>query len=194
MIEQADPARFANDDERARAAHPRLDAFYRANWLDLTGIERHDDSTERGLFMQRHEVDVTLHLQPGWWVNIEEKVTTGARRYRDIVLLERWSSVPYGGYRGSPGWAWRTDLECDFLNYTWTVHGQALLIPYRPLRSILHSDVGLRWQEWAHGRMHGLYSVRRRNRAKGGKVYITESVMVPLRLLMEATGGEMRAF
>jgi hypothetical protein len=119
---------------------------------------------------QRGGIDRVITLKSGKTVTIDEKVRD--RTWRDI-LLERWSDKQ----RQIPGWI-QQDLGCDFIAYVFLDTRTCHLLPYLQLRAawLLH---GRQWIE----------QYPRVLAVNAG--YVTESVAVPIPVIMSAIIGSM---
>ena len=120
---------------------------------------------------QRGGIDRVITLKSGKTVTVDEKVRE--KDWPDI-LLERWSDEA----RKTPGWV-QKDLACDFIAYAFAPSKTCYLLPFLQLRKA--------WLQ--HGRdWVGRY---REVRANNGD-YVTVSVPVPTKVLLEAISGAMK--
>lgn len=120
---------------------------------------------------QRGGIDRVLTLSSGKTLTVDEKV-----RYEDYddILLEAWSSIEHK----RPGWIAK-DLACDYIAYAFVPSRRCYLLPFQTLRAAWRANKG----EW--------YASLRKIRADNGS-YTTESVAVPIDLLMGAMNDAMR--
>lgn len=120
---------------------------------------------------QRGGIDRVLTLASGKTLTVDEKVR--AEDYEDI-LLERWSDQE----RRVPGWI-QKPLACDFIAYAFIPSARCYLLPFQGLQ-----------RAW---RLHGQLWLTRYQphiEADNGH-YVTESVAVPIPVLMEALADAM---
>lgn len=119
---------------------------------------------------QRAGIDRQVYLTDGTVLKIDEKVRS--KEYPDI-LLEKWSDRD----RRVPGWI-QKDLSCDYIAYAFVGSKRCYLLPFLLLQ-----------RAW---RIHG-----EQWRSNFGVVpaqnvgYVTESVPVPINVLIAAIAGAM---
>ncbi len=119
---------------------------------------------------QRGGIDRVVTLKSGKTVTIDEKVRE--RTWPDI-LLERWSDKS----RQVPGWI-QQDLACDFIAYVFLDTKTCHLLPYLQLRHAWLIN-GRYWVE----RYPAIHATNRG--------YVTESIAVPIPVIMRALAGAM---
>ena len=144
-------------------------------WLEVyrsafPGLQGFVNVREDG-WAQRAGIDRVLTLRSGKTINVDEKVRE--RDWPDI-LLERWSDRA----RKRPGWI-QQDLACDFIAYAFAPSRTCYLLPFLSLRRA--------WK--IHGRdwIEQFPAIEARNNG-----YVTESVPVPIAVLLPALTDAMR--
>ncbi len=158
-------------DESLRLSHEAADAPF---WLDVyrqafPGLQAAVNVRDDG-WAQRGGIDRVLTLKSGKTLNVDEKVR--AKDYPDI-LLERWSDRA----RRKPGWM-QKDLACDFIAYAFLPSQRCYLLPFPTLRRAWLKN----GREWIEKYPH----VPAQNRT-----YVTESIAVPIDVLMAALQDAM---
>lgn len=119
---------------------------------------------------QRGGIDRVLTLNSGRVVCVDEKVRE--EDWPDI-LLERWSDRD----RKVPGWIQKS-LACDYIAYAFAPSKRCYMLPFLDLRRAWR----LNGEAWAR--------VHRTVLAKNPS-YVTESVAVPIPILMDALSSSM---
>lgn len=150
-------------------------AFAEADWWErayragIPGFQSMSSVRADG-WAQRGGIDRIVTLKSGKTVLVDEKVRSHA--WPDF-LLERWSDRD----RRRPGWI-QKDLACDFIAYAFVETKVCHLLPYLPLRAA-----------WLR---HGREWVRRYPTILANNPgYVTESVAVPIPVVMAAIAGAM---
>ena len=101
-------------------------------------ITRNDDTQKRGF-------DKRISFHDGRSFIIEEKV-----RYQDYgdVFVERWEDKPIG----KVGWAWDTELICDYIAYAIWPSSLCIFINFKQLQTLLieKEDMYMRRRQYAN--------------------------------------------
>lgn len=120
---------------------------------------------------QRAGIDRVLTLASGRTITIDEKVRD--KDWPDI-LLEVWSDKD----RRVRGWM-QKELAIDYLAYAFVPTCKCYLFPFQTLRRAWRQNGSEWWIKYEH--------IEARNRN-----YVTESVAVPIEILMAALGDAMK--
>lgn len=126
---------------------------------------------------QRGGIDRVLTLASGKTLWVDEKVRE--KDWPDI-LLEMWSDRD----RRVPGWVAK-DLACDYIAYAFVPNEQCYLLPFHTLRKAWQKHRE-EWVKSARQKKDGFRMVEAQN-----ETYVTESVAVPIDLLLKALSEAM---
>jgi len=123
---------------------PKVRNFWRAayamKWPTVEWIEYVTD-----LHLQRHGVDVRLHLANGEVVCVDEKsrdYTVDARFTADIAIEY---AHEYHDGSTQPGWIEKDDMYTNWLAYGWVPSGRACFIDWLALRELWRKS-GKTWR------------------------------------------------
>jgi hypothetical protein len=120
---------------------------------------------------QRGGIDRVLVLASGKTLTVDEKIRS---QDWDDILLEYYSDHE----RRTPGWIAK-DLACDLIAYAFEPSRRCYLFPFQTLRAAWRANA-LDWTR-LYPRVEAVNSG-----------YISVSVAVPIRVLMESLSGAMR--
>lgn len=150
---------------------PRWEQAYRQFFPGLSHIELVTDKKS-----QNSGVDKIVYMKDGKQYNIDEKVDRkGYRRFPIEIIQDSKSN--------RPGWAVKEGQMTDYIAYLVKPKQNYYLIPYKELTDALQKN----YQQWLNdakdSRNDFLYRIVK-NDKKGGVVWHTHNICVPLKFLM----------
>jgi hypothetical protein len=152
---------------QAQADAPWWLEVYRTAFPDLaSSVSVREDG-----WAQRGGIDRVLTLASGRTLTIDEKVRD--KVWPDI-LLELWSDKG----KKVKGWAVKP-LAIDYIAYAFVPSRQCYLLPFQTLRRAWRLNAKQWWDRYPH--------IEAKNRG-----YVTESIAIPVGVLMTAMGDAMR--